>query len=295
MSLQLVSIDPKASPRQRRFDQQVRDLLNALLRSGQIGGGPGDAHVSPGNFTPTAVPFADTLGFLSEDQQNLNYDQSDPDNPVLTVPVVLKFNGTFGTGGRPLHVESDGTVSNGPVQLDAVGQVAGVLPVARGGTGRSTSPVLFDHAADAGNVTTGETDLYSDTIAAGQLADDGGDKVSATYGGVFVSSATATRRVRLYFAGTMIFDTGALTLSLSSGWVLTCLVIRVSQTVARYAVDLTTQGAALAAYTAVGELTGLDLDANTSVLKVTGQAGGVGAATNDIVAKLGTVLFTPAA
>lgn len=32
----LVSIDPQASPRQRRFDQQVRDILNALIRGGFI-------------------------------------------------------------------------------------------------------------------------------------------------------------------------------------------------------------------------------------------------------------------
>ena len=42
-----------------------------------------------------------------------------------------------------------------------------------------------------------------------------------------------------------------------------------------------------------GELTGLTLS-NTAVLKVTGQAAGVGAATNDIVAKLGWVQFVPA-
>lgn len=146
---------------------------------------------------------------------------------------------------------------------------------------------IADHYTDAGNVTTGETDLYSDTLDPGLLGDNG-DKIEAEYGGVFVSSGTATRQLKLYFGGTAIFDSGALTLSLSSGWTMYVTLIRVSSTVVRYMISMTTEGAALAAYTAVGELTGLTLSA-ANILKITGQAAGVGAATNDIVAKLGTV------
>ncbi len=152
---------------------------------------------------------------------------------------------------------------------------------------------LFQHFADAGNTTTSETDLVTDTTAASTLAVNG-DQIEGDYGGVFVSSGTATRQIKLYFGGTAIFDTGALTLSLSSGWNLYAMVMRVSSTVVRYTVSFTTQGAALAAYTASGELTGLTLS-NTNVMKITGTAAGVGAATNDIVAKLGTLSFRPAA
>lgn len=145
--------------------------------------------------------------------------------------------------------------------------------------------VIFDNSVDAGNVTTGETDLYSYTMPASTLASNG-EKIQAEYGGIFVSSATATRDIKLYFAGTAIFDTGTLTLSLSSAWCLYVTIIRVSASVIRYSISLTTEGAALAAYTAVGELTGLTLN-NTNILKITGQASGVGAATGDITAKLG--------
>lgn len=156
----------------------------------------------------------------------------------------------------------------------------------------SHSPVpLFDHFTDAGNVTTGETDLYSDIIPAGQLATNG-DKIESEYGGSFVSSGTATREIKAYFGGTMIFDTGTLTVSLAAAWTMYLTVIRVSASVVRCMVSLTTEGAALAAYTAYTEVTGLTLT-NTQVFKITGQAGGVGAATNDIVAKLGTVAYFP--
>lgn len=152
---------------------------------------------------------------------------------------------------------------------------------------------IFDHFADAGNVTTGETDLYSDSIAANTL-NTNGNKIYAQYGGTFVSSATATRDVRVYFAGTSLLDTGALSISTSASWGVSLLLIRVSATVVRYTVSLQTSGASTAIYNATGELTGLTLT-NANTLKITGQAGGVGAATNDIVAKLGAIYFESAA
>jgi hypothetical protein len=153
--------------------------------------------------------------------------------------------------------------------------------------------VIFNHFADAGNGTTVETDLVSDTTAASCL-NVNGDKLEGEYGGTFVSSATATRQIKLYFGGTAIFDTGTLTLSLSSAWTMYATIIRVSATVVRYMVSLATEGAALSAYTAVGELTGLTLSA-TNIMKVTGQAAGVGAASNDIVLKLSSLSWHPAA
>lgn len=221
---------------------------------------------------------------------------------------------------------------------------------------RSSSGALFDHYASVGNVTTGETDLYSDTIIGGTLIGNG-DKLLGEYGGTFVSSGTATRDVRMYFAGTSIFDSGTLTLSLSSAWTMYFDIIRVNTTTVRYLVSFTTEGAALAAYTSVGEIVTsttltsgvnastttipvtsgtnlsngdyINIDTETllitvgggtntltatraqnatvaashsngatvtrnislspNIIKITGQAAGVGAATNDIVAKLGYI------
>lgn len=152
---------------------------------------------------------------------------------------------------------------------------------------------LFDYSADAGNATTVETDLYSSSLSAGRLGVDG-DKLDVKYSGVFVSSGTATRQLKVYFGGTVVFDSGALTLSLSSAWVIEVLIIRVSSSIVRCAVSMTTQGAALAAYTAYTEVTGLTLS-NAQTIKITGTAAGVGAATNDIVAKLGYVRWMKAA
>lgn len=152
---------------------------------------------------------------------------------------------------------------------------------------------IFENFTDVGNSGTSETDLYTYTTPANTLATNG-EQIQSEYGGVFVSSGTATRQVRIYFGGTAIFDSGALTLSLSSAWTVYVTIVRVSSTVIRYAVSFTTQGAALSAYTSVGELTGLTLS-NTNILKITGQAAGVGAATDDIVAKIATGSWHPAA
>lgn len=170
------------------------------------------------------------------------------------------------------------------------------ITVAQGGTGATTQnfpSTLFNHFADAGNTTTGETDLYSDTTVAGQLSTNG-DKLYAEYAGIFVSSATATRQLRAYFGGTLIFDSGALSISAGSdAFQIDVTIIRESSTVVRCSVIATTAGASLNVYDNYTRVTGLTLS-GTNILKITGQAAGVGAATNDIVAKLGFVQFIPA-
>lgn len=151
----------------------------------------------------------------------------------------------------------------------------------------------FDNFADAGNSGTTETDLYSNTLTANRL-EVNGDKINSYCGGIFVGSATATRQVKVYFGGTAILDTGALSVSSASSWTCYIDIIRVNSTTVRYMVTLSTQGATPTVYTSVGELTGLTLS-NTQILKITGTAAGTGAASNDIVAKLGSVSFHPAA
>lgn len=194
---------------------------------------------------------------------------------------------TSGTLTGTLATQSANTFFSGPSSGSAASPTFRLLAAAD-----IPSKVLFNHFTDAPNSTTAETDLYSDSIAAGQLATNG-DKLEGECGGVFVSSGTATREVRIYFGGTMIFDTGALTLSLSSAWTSYVTIIRVSASVVRYMVSFTTEGAALAAYTAVGEVAGLTL-ANAQVMKITGQAAGIGAASSDIVAKMGYVEYKTA-
>lgn len=255
----MIGRDPEAEKRTERALRQISAGINNLILSGVLVPGPGGGFTINTNVLAASnpVPF---------------FEPGESDDPMVypgpTGPRGL--TGSFGVGIRGEEGEQG---ERGPP----------------GERGPKSQLRLFTHTADVGNSGTSETDLYSDTLAAGQFATDG-DIVDTQYGGTFVSSATATRQVKVYFGGTVIFDSGTLTLSASSAWTVYVSLFRVSASVVRYMVSLTTQGAALSAYTAVGEVTGLTLT-NTQILKITGQAAGVGAASNDIVAKISCVEF----
>ena len=141
--------------------------------------------------------------------------------------------------------------------------------------------------ADNGNSTTTETDLYSYTLPA-QALNNNGEGLTAFYSVNILGSATATTTLRVYFAGTAYFDSGALSLAANGNWQIWVELVRTSSSTARISVTLQSPGAALAVYTAEADITGLDFT-TTNVFKLTGQRGGVGAASDDIVFKHGKV------
>lgn len=150
----------------------------------------------------------------------------------------------------------------------------------------------FDHFAVVSNVGTGEDDLYSDTLIANQLATNG-DKIQAYYAGYLIASATATRRLRIYFGGTLIYDSTAITVSSTVDYSLSVNIIRVDGTGVRCSVTLNTSIATAAPYCTVSVLGGMTLS-NTQVLKITGEAAGVGAASDQVTVVAGNVMFIPA-
>lgn len=152
----------------------------------------------------------------------------------------------------------------------------------------------FDHFVDANNTNTAETDLYSDTLVVGQLATNG-DKISARYQGIFTGAVAATQDLRAYFGGTKIYDSGALSIgAVTDNWTLEILIIRVSASVVRCSVSVSSDFATSFPYSVYTEVTGLTL-ANTQILKITGQAGGGAGASNQVTAKLGSVSYQPSA
>lgn len=250
-------------------------------------------------FLPVLTTLSDTVVALAATQVLSNKSMVDStfsiqDNADATKLLAFQVSGVTTGTTRTLTVpNASGTIAisgSGNIALNATtGDITftGTLPQANGGT--SYHPI-FAYSSSAGNGTTVETDLYTDTIAAGQLGTNN-SLLQGMYAGSFVTSGgTATREIKVYFGGTAIFDSGAVLITANSSWNIYFDIIRVSATVVRYEVSMVSPSAPLAAYASVGELTGLTLS-GTNTLKITGQAAGVGAATNDIVAKMGSVAY----
>lgn len=197
--------------------------------------------------------------------------------------------GTATAGTAPLKLRS-GTILTTP----EVGsqEYNGNFYLTKTGPVRYSIPgTLFDHYADVNNSGTTETDLYTDTLLANTLATNG-DKITATYTLNLASVATSTEEAKIYFGGNVIFDSGALSISIATSWLFNVLLIRTSATTVRSVVSLTAPGITTGDVVET-DITGLTLS-GTNILKITGQAGGVAGASNQITAKIGSVFFYPA-
>ena len=150
--------------------------------------------------------------------------------------------------------------------------------------------VLFDYYADVGNGTTVETDIFSSSIAADTLVDNG-DKIVAEYTILTAAHGTATRQIIVYFGGSARFTGTAIATVAAQAWKLTVTVIKTGTTTGRIGVLLNTGATNQSAEV---DMTGLDFTA-ANVLKFTGTAAASGATTNDIIGKIGTVEYKPAA
>jgi hypothetical protein len=144
------------------------------------------------------------------------------------------------------------------------------------------SSTLFDHFEDEATTGTIEETLYTDTIA-GQTLYYYGDKISAEYAGVFAATAD-DKRIKLYFGGTALFDSGVLVES-AKHWKLNLTLTRVNNTTIRTVCQFVSDVIHDPQYL---NTTGLDLfDDNALVLKATDEVLG------GTTAKMGYGIFIP--
>lgn len=136
-----------------------------------------------------------------------------------------------------------------------------------------------------------EDDLFSHSMQAGCLNANGAS-IEMWEHVQTVGSATATRRIKKYFGGTLIYDSGVLTTATAADLSILTRVIRVSSTVVRCDVAVTSGTATVTSstYTAI---TGLTLS-NAQILKTTGIAAGTGAASGDIIDLIEKTNWSPA-
>lgn len=152
---------------------------------------------------------------------------------------------------------------------------------------------IFSHFADAGTpASTTETDLYSDTTIANTLSVSG-DTFESKYALQLTSTGGATKQVRVYFAGTLIYDSTAISVLAASDLQIEVVIVRTGSSTAIATVKIIAPSALISAPIKITSLTGLNF-ATTNILKITGQAG-AGAAANDVLAKIGLLYWKPSA
>lgn len=213
----------------------------------------------------------------------------------------LEINSATGINLRLTYNDSNGTAAT---FADFLVSSAGLLTLEPSSNqiaipaGASTSYVklggnLVDYSADV-SVGGAEADIFTATTAASILGTDK-DKLIASYSGNFVTVGTELTQLKVYFAGTAIWDsTGVAPSTGTTSWMVYVEIIRVSSSVVRFSVSLNTTGATGYVYCTVGELTGLTLS-NTNILKITGTSSGVGSGVGDCIGKMGFVRWESAA
>ena len=142
----------------------------------------------------------------------------------------------------------------------------------------------------AGNSGTTETDLFSYSVPGDTLRKDG-ESLEFWFGGTLLGHATATRQLRVKFGATTIYDSTAQTNTTNYEFSLRGQIMRVNATSQKSIVFLNTTQAQLFVFSDYA--TSAETLSNAITLKLTGQAGGVGAATNDIKFELGKVSWFP--
>lgn len=254
----------------------IVNTTNAASNSGVSGGGLISNVESGGN--QVALRLQNLGNYPAQYIDNRN-------NDALNINVT-----NTGTG---IRITNDGSGINTYSIVNVRGGTAN-FSVDR--TGRVSAPnipiQLKDFSIVANNTGTTETDLYSYTVDSNRL-NATGEKIIASYAGTF-NDVSASSQIRVYFANTLIGDTGALTMSTTGAFVLTVSIMRTGATTSTAIVNITTPGASTATYTKYTPFTGEFFD-NAKILKITGTAAGATGGSGDISSVYGNILWQPAA
>lgn len=171
----------------------------------------------------------------------------------------------------------------GGAAMSAASAAALYRDQAQAAAAQATAVALFSRYADVSNSGTGDTTLYSDTIPAAVLSQDGAALI-AEYGLTFANNAN-TKTVRVKFDGTgstTIFNSGALTNAAAGSMTIRMLLVRESASVVRYTFTVTATAMSTTSFSTTGRLTGLTLS-NAQTLILSGQSN---TASNDITATM---------
>lgn len=155
---------------------------------------------------------------------------------------------------------------------------------------KENQSVLAQSTTTAGNSGTTETDLYSYSVPANTLRKDG-ESLDFWFAGTLLGHATATRQLRVKLGAATIFDSTAKTNTVAYDFSLRGTIMRVSNTSQKC---ISVLGTTQELFVMADYATATETLSSAVILKLTGQAGAAGAATNDIVFEMGRIQWYPA-
>lgn len=153
--------------------------------------------------------------------------------------------------------------------------------------------VLVNKVQDANTVAgPGFTTLYTDNLAANQLANDG-DVVTADYQGTFGNTTSLKRFKVLFDTNQLVFDSHGLNVNSSTSWEIVSTIKRVSATSVQCHTVLTLSGNISTTTTEDVTLVNVNL-ANQITIILEGESNGTGVADGDIVARSESINYKAA-
>jgi hypothetical protein len=155
------------------------------------------------------------------------------------------------------------------------------------GTFAKTVVSLFDRYTDETTSGLLQENLYTYTLPTGFLAENG-DKIQFEFSGILTAN-TNFKRLYPIFAGTVL-ATGQTNVAAATDWTIDGYIIRVSNSIVRFAVEFTTTGD----YPIIesGEISGLNLTTTDYQLDLDGRSP---SAAGELTVHSGFATFYPAA
>ena len=155
------------------------------------------------------------------------------------------------------------------------------------GTISQVGGTAYLSTTQTGNTAATETNLFS-TATAANILDENGDGLHFMAGGTIAATVAVDKRIRVYYGGTTLLDTGALAITAGADWVIEGWVIRTGATTQKAVVSIQTSDAALVStvnYSAPGETL-----SGAVTLRVTG----IGTNASDVVGEMWKIAWTAA-
>ena len=141
----------------------------------------------------------------------------------------------------------------------------------------------------SGNSGTGATTVHSFNVPANAMTNNGATTTRTI--GVTFAASSATKRTEIYFAGTQIFDTGAVANTGSGSVSIRCEVTRIDSSTVAYSCTGTSDATARVAYAKVGTIGVLSFTSTQSFYTI--LTSGVGGASNDFQVIIDNTRFAP--